>query len=59
MQIDFSGIKEGPVLRPSLNEFKDFRKYIHSIETCPELADCGIVKVGLTRSFLHHLLEEK
>ena len=42
---DLSEIPMGPVLRPTYREFKNFREYVNKIESLPELADCGVVKV--------------
>jgi hypothetical protein len=51
MPTKFDSIPEGLVLRPSLAEFKNFREYIHKLETDPKLMDHGILKVTLIRLF--------
>ena len=45
MQTNVNTISEGVILRPSEEEFADFRKFINSLESRPELSDQGIVKV--------------
>ena len=42
---NFSEISEGPILRPTLKEFKNFREYVNKIENLPELENFGMVKV--------------
>ena len=50
MQIDNASIPEGVVLRPTVKEFSNFRQYVNTLESRPELKNQGIVKVILTRS---------
>lgn len=54
MQSRIHLITEGVTLHPSEAEFADFRSYINSLESRPELQDQGIVKVNLTRLFRQH-----
>ena len=49
MQTSLDQIPQGVVLTPSTAEFKDFRKYINSLEHRPELADQGVVKVNYNK----------
>ena len=51
MQTQVNTIFEGVTLYPSEEEFNDFRSFINSLESRPELQNQGIVKVFLTRSF--------
>lgn len=46
MRFDYSTISQGTILRPNEEEFKNFRKYITSLENNPKLQDHGIVKVN-------------
>jgi hypothetical protein len=49
MKTDVTTIPEGVTLYPTEEEFKDFRTYINTLESRPELQNQGIVKVFLTR----------
>lgn len=60
MRLDYSTIPQGKIFRPNKEEFKNFRKYITSLENNPDIADHGIIKVlnNAYRSFHpNHLLK--
>ncbi|MEM7675936.1 MAG: hypothetical protein AAF449_08030, partial [Myxococcota bacterium] len=42
----FNEIPMGPVLRPSVKEFRNFRAYVNKIEGLAELEGFGMVKVA-------------
>jgi hypothetical protein len=42
---DYTSIPKGPVLKPTMKEFTNFRDYVNHIESIPELAEYGMVKV--------------
>lgn len=45
MEISNESIPEGVILYPTEKEFSNFREYVNTLETRPELQDQGIVKV--------------
>jgi hypothetical protein len=59
MKTNVSTIPEGVTLYPSEEEFANFRNFINTLESRPELQNQGIVKVKIKRLFHPPVLGSK
>lgn len=57
--LDYTKIAEGVTLRPTDEEFKDFRGFINSVAANPKYAQCGAVKIVTPPGFRNESLASR